>query len=73
MGIDMRKGQKSKMIRPKLKEKDTYGVNLEKMDELVKTLFSVMAVNPNFFTLVFKDDAAKKFYRKENRHLLGIK
>jgi len=72
MGSGLRKGKKSKMVRPKMKEEDMYRINLEEMDELVEKLFSVMGVNPRFFQWVLKEEVARNFYRKENRYPLGI-
>jgi hypothetical protein len=69
MSLDMRKGDKSGVTYPKMKEESKYKVNLEEMDELVKKLFSVIQLNPKFFG-EFTTGEAKAFYQKENRHLM---
>lgn len=71
MSLDMRKGDKSGVTYPKMKEENKYKVNLEEMDELVRKLFLVIQINPKFFR-EFTTGEAKTFYQKENLHPMEV-
>ena len=72
MYSDFRKGDKTKMDYPKMKVENQFRINLEEVDELVKTLFSVSEINPNFFKFILVKNEAKEFFKKDNLHLLDI-
>ena len=70
MYSDFKKGHKSKMTYPKMKEQDQYRVNLEETDELIKIIFDTIPLNPGFFKSILMKSEAKEFYYRENEHLL---
>ena len=67
-GFSLRKGERAKLLVWEGPRPDEFELNLEEVDELVKTLLAVMKVNLNFFGL-FQRDEVKEILRRENQHL----
>lgn len=70
MFVDMRKGNKSDLIEPRVNEEDKYRINLEELDEFLKELILALSINPDYIKgLLFHGDS-KATYERENQHKL---